>query len=212
MHMSIRLIPRNHIPRSMCTENRIRSVNGIALRVIPGSFYYFRFIMTIIVSVKYKFYLTLAVCIRHEYRGVFHQPGHRRPSAQYRYCTVIFHRLCHAAHLHYIGHCPSYAFIRKFHPESVIRFKQSALCLHQPLSYGAIHSLSEISAFGMLNVSSSRNERYLNIGYGSPCKDTFVPAFCKMSENKPLPVTGQNFLTAFSIKNHAASACTRFKP
>ena len=96
----------------------------------------------------------------------------------------------------YIAYRPAYLLGGHFKIKAVVRLKQHALYIHQPLPHRSVGSLAEVAALGMLDMRPARGEDYLHIRYRRAGEHSQMLLLGEMHQYQALPIAVKRILTA----------------
>ena len=108
-------------------------------------------------------------------------------------------------------HCPTKVRVRDLQPESIPRFRQDILLLHQAMTQRPKGGLAEVADLGMLQVDFTRHQGNLHVGDGVSGKHAVVSPLRQMAEHQPLPIAIQSVLAHASFQHKALPRSPRFQ-
>ena len=190
--MRVGFVPGNNDAGTMGAEDGIRGIPDIPAGII--SFFtddLFR-IRTGLPVQKSGGQAAAAFCEDSQLAAVFRAGGggNRRGQAAQVFPGVLRY-IEAAAHQAQIAHDPADTVFRNGDIQRHPGFQQDAAGFHQPLAEGAVGSLAEITAFGMLEMRFSGDQRDVQIRYGGTGEHAHMYFFPEMGYDEPLPVEGQ---------------------
>ena len=111
-----------------------------------------------------------------------------------------------AAHEAHIADRAADLLGRHLDTKGIVRLKQNALGLHEPLPHGAPRRLPEIAALGVLDMRTPGEQRDLYIRQRRAGEHAAVALFGQMREDQALPVPVEHVLAAGGIKRQPRAA------